>query len=92
MKKVILAAVVVLAAVSCGKTYEQPELGARKVEIITEGKYQFKDLNKNGKKAERSSMISQLKRKRFSPKRKKSSMPVLSAPVDREQTTWLSAR
>ena len=49
MKKVILAAVVVLAAVSCGKTYEQPELGARKVEIITEGKYQFKDLNKNGK-------------------------------------------
>lgn len=49
MKKALVAAAVVLAAVSCGKTYEQPELGARKVEIITEGKYQFKDLNKNGK-------------------------------------------
>jgi len=34
---------------SCGQKYEQPVLGARKVEIITEGKYQFKDLNKNGK-------------------------------------------
>lgn len=32
----------------CAPQYCQPELGARKVEILIEGKYQFKDLNKNG--------------------------------------------
>ncbi len=37
-----------LVAASCGPKYVQPELGARKVEIITEGNFQFKDLNKNG--------------------------------------------
>lgn len=36
-----------LVAVGCGR-YEQPDLGARKVQVITDGKYQFKDLNKNG--------------------------------------------
>ena len=44
----ILGAAIVLAAVSCGNKYQQPELGARKVDILTVGKYQFKDLNKNG--------------------------------------------
>ncbi|MCQ2147125.1 MAG: glycoside hydrolase family 3 C-terminal domain-containing protein [Bacteroidales bacterium] len=39
----------VLVFQSCGQKTIQPELGARKVNIITEGKYQFKDLNKNGK-------------------------------------------
>ena len=45
-----LLGAVVLAAVSLGCTpkFTQPELGARKVEILTEGRYQFKDLNKNG--------------------------------------------
>lgn len=41
-----------LALMACGeKTPEfiQPELGARAVEIIQDGEYQFKDLNKNGK-------------------------------------------
>ena len=50
MNKSILFAVAVLAVISsgCGKKYEQPELGARKSEILTVKKYQFKDLNKNG--------------------------------------------
>jgi len=40
---------VVCAMQSCSQEkYTQPELGARKVNIISEGKYQFKDLNKNG--------------------------------------------
>ena len=47
--RIVLGTALALLAVGCGKKYEQPELGARKVEIITEGKYQFKDLNKNGK-------------------------------------------
>ena len=33
----------------CTPKYIQPELGARKVAVIQEGKYQFKDLNKNGR-------------------------------------------
>lgn len=47
--KMTLGIVLALLATGCGQKYEQPELGARKVEILTEGKYQFKDLNKNGK-------------------------------------------
>ena len=50
MKRIVLAALATLAILSTGcKKYEQPELGARKVDIIKVGKYQFKDLNKNGK-------------------------------------------
>ena len=51
MNKSLLLVTVILTAVSLGCTpkYTQPQLGARKVEILTEGKYQFKDLNKNGK-------------------------------------------
>ena len=47
MKTIKLAAVAVLGLMiaGCGHKYEQPELGARKVQIITEGNYQFKDLN-----------------------------------------------
>jgi len=37
-----------LLAVSCTQQYSQPELGTRSVDILTEGKYQFKDMNKNG--------------------------------------------
>lgn len=37
-----------LLTVQCTAGYEQPELGVRRVEIISEGKYQFRDLNKNG--------------------------------------------
>ena len=50
MNKPLLLVTVIFTAVSLGCTpkYTQPELGARKVEILTEGKYQFKDLNKNG--------------------------------------------
>lgn len=48
MKKTlfIFAAITLLSA-GCAR-YAQPELGARKVDILSEGKYQFKDLNKNG--------------------------------------------
>ena len=51
MNKSLLLVTVILTTVSLGCTpkYTQPELGARKVEILTEGKYQFKDLNKDGK-------------------------------------------
>ena len=50
MNKSILLGAAFLAVVSLGCTpkFTQPELGARKVEILTEGKFQFKDLNKNG--------------------------------------------
>ena len=49
MKKTALLALAILAVVSAGcSKYKQPELGARKVNIISEGRYQFKDLNKNG--------------------------------------------
>ena len=37
-----------LAGCASGPKYEQPELGARKVQILTVDGYQFKDLNKNG--------------------------------------------
>ena len=47
--KLLLTGAVLALAASCGPKYVQPELGARKVQILTEGKYQFKDLNKNGK-------------------------------------------
>ncbi len=43
-----LCAAVALTVTSCGPKYVQPDLGAHKVQILTEGKYQFKDLNKNG--------------------------------------------
>ena len=50
MNKSILLGAVLLAVFcpGCAPKYEQPELGARQVEILTVGKYQFKDLNKNG--------------------------------------------
>ena len=41
------AALLAVISVGCKPKYVQPELGARKVEIIQDGKYQFKDLNKN---------------------------------------------
>ena len=37
-----------LFLVQCTEKYEQPQLEARKTEILTVGNYQFKDLNKNG--------------------------------------------
>ena len=50
MKRIAILALAIMATFSTGcKKYDQPELGARKVDIITAGKYQFKDLNKNGK-------------------------------------------
>ncbi|MBO6068222.1 MAG: glycoside hydrolase family 3 C-terminal domain-containing protein [Bacteroidales bacterium] len=49
MRKSILLGLVVMAVLCSGcKKYVQPEIGARKVDILTQGKYQFKDLNKNG--------------------------------------------
>ena len=50
MNKSMLLGAVLLTVFSlgCKPKYTQPELGARKVEILTDGKYQFKDLNKNG--------------------------------------------
>ena len=50
MKRIAIAVLAAVAILTAGcKKYEQPELGARKVDIIKVGKYQFKDLNKNGK-------------------------------------------
>ena len=43
------AALLLALSVGCTPKYTQPELGARKVNILTEGKFQFKDLNKNGR-------------------------------------------
>ena len=50
MKRSLLLGITLLAALftGCAPKYQQPELGARKVEIIQDGKYYFKDLNKNG--------------------------------------------
>ena len=50
MKTIKIAAMLMLVLMIAGCThkYEQPDLGARKVQILTEGDYQFKDLNKNG--------------------------------------------
>ena len=50
MRNPFIPGILLLAMLSqgCAPKYTQPELGARKVDIITEGKYQFKDLNKNG--------------------------------------------
>ena len=50
MKNKMFLSAVILAAFlgGCAPRYVQPELGARKVNILTERKYQFKDLNKNG--------------------------------------------
>ena len=42
------AALLLVLSTGCAPRYTQPELGARKSEILTEGKYRFKDLNKNG--------------------------------------------
>ena len=48
-RTIILGAVLLLVlSTGCAPRYTQPELGARKSEILTEGKYRFKDLNKNG--------------------------------------------
>ena len=41
MKKVILFAAIALLAAGCGPKYVQPELGARKVDILTVEGYQF---------------------------------------------------
>ena len=50
MKRTAIIVLAVLAIITAGcKKYEQPELGARKVDIFSVGKYQFKDLNKNGR-------------------------------------------
>ncbi|MBR5670441.1 MAG: glycoside hydrolase family 3 C-terminal domain-containing protein [Bacteroidales bacterium] len=50
MKRTAIIVLAVLAIITAGcKKYEQPELGARKVDILSVGKYQFKDLNKNGR-------------------------------------------
>jgi beta-glucosidase len=38
----------IILLVQCTGKYEQPVIEARKSEVITKGKYQFKDLNKNG--------------------------------------------
>ena len=51
MKQGMLAGVMLaLALAGCTNEpkFEQPELGARKVEILSVDGYQFKDLNKNG--------------------------------------------
>ena len=48
MKRTLIALGILALVAGCTPKYTQPELGARKVEIITEGGYQFKDLNKNG--------------------------------------------
>ena len=51
MKQGMLAGIMLaLALAGCTNEpkFEQPELGARKVEIISVDGYQFKDLNKNG--------------------------------------------
>lgn len=41
--------VILVLFVQCTGKYNQPVLEARKVQTISEGKYQFKDLNKNSK-------------------------------------------
>jgi len=48
----IFLAALILTANQCSKpeaTFTQPVLGARKARIIIQGKYEFKDLNKNNK-------------------------------------------
>ena len=49
MKRILLPALALLLLTACGPKLQQPELGARKAPVLTEGKYQFKDLNKNGR-------------------------------------------
>lgn len=51
MDKTLILGVAVLMALltGCAPKYSQPELGARRVALLTEGNYQFKDLNKNGR-------------------------------------------
>ena len=49
MKRLLLPALALLLLTACGPKLQQPELGARKAPVLTEGKYQFKDLNKNGR-------------------------------------------
>ena len=50
MRNPVILGMLLLTIISqgCAPKYTQPELSARKVDILTEGKYQFKDLNKNG--------------------------------------------
>ena len=45
----VVAGILTLQGCATEPKFTQPELGARKVEIIQDGEYQFKDLNKNGK-------------------------------------------
>lgn len=49
IKTLTLVGIAALAVCGCKEKYAQPEIGARKVEIIEEDGYKFKDLNKNGK-------------------------------------------
>ena len=49
MKRILLPALALLLLTACGPKLQQPELGARKAPVLTEGKYHFKDLNKNGR-------------------------------------------
>ena len=49
-KTVILGAVLLMMlSQGCAPKYTQPEVGARMVDIIQDGEYHFKDLNKNGR-------------------------------------------
>jgi len=47
----VMLGMVLLAMLSqgCAPKYTQPEVGARMVDIIQDGEYHFKDLNKNGR-------------------------------------------
>ncbi len=47
-KELSFPAVLILLFIRCSGDYEQPVIEARKAEIIKEGRYRFKDLNKNG--------------------------------------------
>lgn len=49
MKVESLIIVSLLALTGCSGQYDQPELGYKNISILEKGKYQFKDLNKNGK-------------------------------------------
>lgn len=49
MKSVFIWPTIILfLSVQCTGNYVQPSLGAKKAPVIKEGKYRFKDLNKNG--------------------------------------------
>jgi len=46
---VYLCALILLFAIQCADRYVQPKLEARRAQTISIGRYQFKDLNKNGR-------------------------------------------